>query len=123
MPLRDYFNSFNFYRTGELSRNHIDKSGAQVKKESETFTVLCSRFPQNLFWSFWSSCCFKEDGKEMFQDLKPTCRANVFLIKPIGLAALSRRRRRCLSSLQYPDGVKQFSSVCLRVSPLRATPN
>ena len=30
--LRDYFNSLNFYRNGEQSRNQIGRSGVQVKK-------------------------------------------------------------------------------------------
>ena len=33
--LRDYFNSLNFYRNGELSRNQIGRSGIQVKKHEE----------------------------------------------------------------------------------------
>ena len=28
--LRDYFNSLNFYKNGELSRNQIGRSGVQV---------------------------------------------------------------------------------------------
>ena len=46
--LRDYFNSLNFYKNGELSRNQIGTSGVQVKKENEKFTVVRSRSPQNL---------------------------------------------------------------------------
>ena len=46
--LRDYFNSHNFYKNGELSRNQIGRSGVQVKKENENFTVVRSRSPQNL---------------------------------------------------------------------------
>ena len=46
--LRDYFNLFNFYKNGELSRNQIGRSGAEVKKENEKFTVVHSRSPQNL---------------------------------------------------------------------------
>ena len=45
--LRDYFNSLNFYRNGELSRNQIGRSGVQVKKENEKFTVVFSRSPKN----------------------------------------------------------------------------
>ena len=45
--LRDYFISLNFYRNGELSRNQIGRSGVQVKKENETFTVVCLCSPQN----------------------------------------------------------------------------
>ena len=47
-----------------------------------------------------SHCCFAEDGKEMCQNLKCTCRAIVFLIKPIVLRRCRCRRRCCwLSSL------------------------
>ena len=48
MLLRDYFNLFNLYKNGELSRNQIDRRGVRVKKENEKFTVLCSHSPQNL---------------------------------------------------------------------------
>ena len=46
--LRDYFNTLNFYKNGELSRNQIDRSGVLVKKDNEKFTVVRSRSPQNL---------------------------------------------------------------------------
>ena len=46
--LRDYFNSLNFYKNGELSRNQIGRSGVEVKKENEKFTVVRSRSPQDL---------------------------------------------------------------------------
>ena len=46
--LRYYFNSLNFYKNGELSRNQIGRSGIKVKKENEKFTVVRSRSPQNL---------------------------------------------------------------------------
>ena len=46
--LRDYFNSLNFYKNGELSRNHFGRSGVQVEKENEKFAVVRSRSPQNL---------------------------------------------------------------------------
>ena len=46
--LRDYLNSLNFYKNGELSRNQIDRSGVQVKKENEKFTAVRLRSPQNL---------------------------------------------------------------------------
>ena len=48
MLLRDYFNSLNFYKNDELSRNQIASSGVQVKKENQKFTAVRSRFPQNL---------------------------------------------------------------------------
>ena len=43
-----YFNSLNFYKNGELSRNQFGRSGVGVKKENEKFTVVRSRFPQTL---------------------------------------------------------------------------
>ena len=46
--LRDYFNSLNLKRNGELFRNQIGRSSVQVKKENEKFTVVCSRSPQNI---------------------------------------------------------------------------
>ena len=46
--LRDYFNSLNFYKNDELFRNQIGRSGVQVKKENEKFTVVRSSSPQNL---------------------------------------------------------------------------
>ena len=42
------FQLANFYKNGELSRNQIGRSGVQVKKENEKFTVVRSRSPQNL---------------------------------------------------------------------------
>ena len=42
------FNSLNFYKNGELSRNQISRSGVQVKKENGKFTAVRSRSPQNL---------------------------------------------------------------------------
>ena len=38
--LRDYFNSLNFYKNGELSRNQIGRSGVQIKEENEKFTIV-----------------------------------------------------------------------------------
>ena len=40
MLLRDYFNSLNCYKNGELSRNQIGRSGVHVKKENENFTIV-----------------------------------------------------------------------------------
>ena len=37
--LRDYFNSLNFYKNGELSRNQIGRSGVQVKRRAFTFST------------------------------------------------------------------------------------
>ena len=51
MLLRDYYNSVNFYRNGELSRNQIGRSSVLVKKENEKFTIVCSRSPKELEFS------------------------------------------------------------------------
>ena len=37
----------HFYKNAELSRNQIGRSGVQVKKENEKFTVVRSRSSQN----------------------------------------------------------------------------
>ena len=47
-----------------------------------------------------SRCCFAENGKEMYQNVKRTCRVLFWLINPIALwRSRCRRRPRCLSSL------------------------
>ena len=40
-------------------------------------------------------CCFEEDGKEMYHNLKRTCRAMFLLIKPIVLWRCRCSRPRC----------------------------
>ena len=52
--LRDYFNSLNFFKNSELSRNQIGRSSVQVKKENENLTVVRSRSPQNLKWGHFT---------------------------------------------------------------------
>ena len=74
---RDYFNSLNFYKNGELSRNQIGKSGVQVKKENENSSSYVHVLHKTLNVVI-SCCCFAEDGKEMYQNVKRTCRAIVF---------------------------------------------
>ena len=68
--LRDYFNSLNFYRNGQLPRNQIDRSGAQVKKENEknhcrVFAFTTIPFYYYRFFILVISHCFAEDGKEI----------------------------------------------------------
>ena len=75
--LRDYFNSLNFYKNGELSRNQIGRSGVQVKKENEKFTAVRSRSPQNLKCGHFT-LFFCRERQEMYQNVKRTCRAIVF---------------------------------------------
>ena len=77
--LRDYFNSLNFYKNGELSRNQIGGSGVQVKNGNEKFTVVRSRSPENLkFGHFTLLFCRGRQRKLMYQNVKRICRAIVF---------------------------------------------
>ena len=66
--LCDYFNSLNFYKNGELSRN---------KKENEN-SPSCVDVLHKILNLVITRCCFAEDGKEMYQNVKCTCRAIVF---------------------------------------------
>ena len=75
--LRDYFNSLNFYRNGELSRNRISRSGVQVKKEYAKFTVVRSRSPQNLNCGHFT-LLFCRGRQRNVPKCKRTCRAIVF---------------------------------------------
>ena len=86
--LRDYFNSLNFYKNGELPRNQIGRSGAQVKKENEN-SPSCVHVLHKTLNVTISRCCFAEDGREMYQNVKRTCRAMFFLITFLFFAALS----------------------------------
>ena len=86
VPLRDYFNSLNLYKKGELSRNQNGRSGVQVKEENEKFIAVRTRSPQNL--KCGHSRCFAEDGKEMYQNVNRTCRAIAFAHLTYCFAAL-----------------------------------
>ena len=99
---REYFNSLNFYKSGELSRNQIGRSGVQVKKENEKFTVVCSRSLQNLKCGHFTLLfCSGRQGNV------PECKTHVQSDSFCSLNQLfyarcrcgCRRRRRCLSSL------------------------
>ena len=64
-----------------------------------------------------SRCCFEEDGKEMYQNVKRTCRVLLWLINPIILwrsrcrRRRRRRRRRGLSSLLTIDDINGKGSA------------
>ena len=98
--LRDYFNSLN--KNGELSRNQIGRSGVQVKKENEKFTVVLSRSPQNLKCGHFTFLFCRGRQRNV-----PKCKTYVhsdwfFSGKPIVLRrCCCRRRRRYLSYLIY----------------------
>ena len=86
--LRDYFNSLNFYKNGELSRNQIGWSGVQGKKDNENSPSSVDVLHKTLNVVI-SRCCFAEDDKEMYQNVKRTCRAIVFAHQVYCFAALS----------------------------------
>ena len=79
---RDYFNSSNLYTNSELPRNQIYRRGVRVKKENKKFTVVSGiTFHKTLNVAI-SLCCFAEDVKEMYQNLKERARRLFFLIEP-----------------------------------------
>ena len=65
----------------------------KVRKKKEDFAIIRSRSLENMNLVI-SRCCFAEDGKEMFQNVKRTCRVLFLLIKPIVLRRSRCRRRR-----------------------------
>ena len=102
MLLRDNFNSFNFYKNGELSRNQIGWSGEQVKKENEKFTVVRSRSPQNLKCGHFTLLFCRGRQRNVPKWKNARAERLFLLIKPMFLRCCRCRcRRRCLSSLMF----------------------
>ena len=68
-------------------------NGVKTKKTKEKLAVMRSRSPENLkfghFTLLFSRCCFAEDGKEMYQDVKRTCRVLFWLINTYRFVAFS----------------------------------
>ena len=104
MLLRDYFNSLNFYKNGELSRNQIGRSGVQVKKKNEKFTVVCSRSQQNLKCGHFTLLfcrgrqrnapkCKTHVQSDCFCSLNLTCFAALSLPPPSSLLKLPNFKR------------------------------
>ena len=96
--LRHYFKSFNFYRNGELPRNKSGRSGVEVKKENEKFTVVCSPSPQCLKFGHFTLLFCK--GRQRNGPKSENARTGrlVLLIKLIVLRRCRCRRR----SLKFP---------------------
>ena len=67
--LRDYFNSFNFYKNGALSRNQIGRSGVQLKKKIKN-SPSCVHVLNKTLNFVILRCRFAEDGKEMYKNVK-----------------------------------------------------
>ena len=53
--LRDYSKLFQLYNVAELSSKRTGGNRVQVETEYETFTVMCSRSPQNVEFSHFTS--------------------------------------------------------------------
>ena len=73
IPLRSTFTMWAKY-PGTVYRN-----GVQVGKENEKFTVVCSCSPKTLNLIISRCSCFADDNKEMYKNMKRTCRAIVFV--------------------------------------------
>ena len=98
--LRNYFNSLNFYKNGELSRSQIGRRGMQVKKENEKLTNCAIMSPQNLKCGHFMLLFCRGRQRNVLK-CKTHVRSEFFLlIKPIVLQRCRCRcHRRCLSSL------------------------
>ena len=87
MLLRDYFNSLNFHKNGELSRTKLVgvayKLREKMKNSRSSVDVL-----HKILNVVIARCCFAEGGKEMYQNAKRTCRAIVFAHETYCFAAL-----------------------------------
>ena len=97
----------------------IGRSGVQVKKENEKQnSPSCAHVLQKTLNFVISRCCFAEGGKEMYQNLKRTCRAIVLLIK-LFVKVLGRCRFRCLflSSLMTCERFKMLLRRRQRIWP------
>ena len=102
-------------RKGELPRNQTGRSGVPVEKNkmknSPSFTHVLNKTLNLVI----SRCCFVQDGKEMYQNVKRTCRAIVF-------PHLSRRHtRRFYAPIAAISENRQVCPVQrLRFSPIAA---
>ena len=56
-----------------------DRSFCKVQKEKRKLITMRSCSPENLECDHFTSGCFSEDDKEMYQNLKRTCRGSVLL--------------------------------------------
>ena len=105
MLLRDYFNPSNFYKKANYPGTKSAGATFELRKRMKNSSSIAHVLHKTLNLVI-TCCCFAEDGKEMYQNLKRTCRAIVFPHYTYCFEALSlryRRRRGCLSSLLSPD--------------------
>ena len=99
----------------ELSSNKTGGNGLQVSTENENLLSCAHALHKTLNLGI-SRCCFAEDGKEMYQNLKRTCTA---LFSSLSLFFIDvfvpRWRRVCVKSLMFVlgrDVVISFESLC-----------
>ena len=75
--LRDYFNSFNFYKNGDYPETKLVGVAPKLRKNMKN-SPSCVHVLHKTLHVVISRCCFAEDSKEMYQNVKRTCRAIVF---------------------------------------------
>ena len=81
--LRNYFNSLNFYKNG----TKLEGVAYKLRKKMKNTPSCCHVLQKTL--NVVISRCFAKDGKEMYQNVKRTCRAIVFAHLTYCFAALS----------------------------------
>ena len=127
MLLCDYFNSFNFYRNGELSRNQTGRNGVQVKKENEKFTVVCSRSPQNFAFGHFTLLfcigrqrnvpkCKTQVQSDCFSSLNLFFVALLSLSSSLNLPNVIRTSFR-LQRIQFPTTTRKIKYKMATIAP------
>ena len=73
--LRDYFKSLNYrQKRRTIQEPNANRSGVQLKKINEKFTVVCLRSSKNLEFAHFT-LFYAEDSDEMYQNVKRKCTA------------------------------------------------
>ena len=74
--LRDYFNSLNFYKMATYPGTKLVGVAYKLRKKMKN-SSSCIHVLHKTLNVVISRCCFAEGGKEMYQNVKRTCRAIV----------------------------------------------
>ena len=91
MLLRDYFNGTQLVKRRRTNQKPIGGSGVRIKKEKKIHRRVLT-FSTKALNVVISRCCFEEDGKEISQNIKRTCRAIVFSHPTYCFVTLSLRK-------------------------------
>ena len=75
--LRDYFNSLNFYKMANYPETKLVGVAYELRNKMKN-SLSCVHVLHKTLNVVISRCCFAEDGKEMYQNVKRTCRTIVF---------------------------------------------